>query len=359
MLEYGKAAYSGSKRTEIFKAAEDVDRFCIVFYEELPATTLDEKSFITQTSPMIELIHSLRGLLEDVNDQHPGICQLFTNFFSIVSGNQVYSEVEQEALSDLKSAADLLTSLPPTILQDIRRIGTLSTINGASGIATGQWGINTHIEFGADDENPSPPTSPDPWTVGPVPANGQSDANASESIRIRAPPYITFIVKNAMKSSWDHRFGATENRSHAAQIPDSYKRIIHTAPEVCSRPTTFLYHLMCASFGLLALSIDELQERAVKEQNFASNMADNTDEVMMSLNGGQTGNISDNLKLSMMREIIARDGWTTWTWCFSGLIRVLQYWKTLSHHIDGDVFQQKWRLSVRDCPLRTDTAIDF
>ncbi|KAJ9124320.1 hypothetical protein QFC22_001120 [Naganishia vaughanmartiniae] len=342
VLDYGKAAHGGSQQTEIFATADDVDRFCTILIEELPSVTLDEHSHVSETSPLVELLYSLIGLLADVNDHHPGICQLFTNLLGVVSGHQMYSQVEQEAISELKSATSQLPSLPPSILHDIRLIGASSTLNGVPGFPTGQWGLDKHIEFGGDDENPSPPSSPDPWTVGPVPATGPTDTG--EIFRIRAPPYITFIVKNALETSWNHNSNAGANRLQFAGIPDSHRRIVHTAPEVCSRPTTFLYHLLCASFGLLALSIDDLQERAIKEQNRAASMADNTDEVMMSLNGGQTGNISDDLKSCMMKEIIARDGWKPWTWCFSGTIRVLQYWRTLGQHIEGGVFKDKWQL---------------
>lgn len=354
VLDYGEAIYSGLKQTDVFTTAKDVDCFCAILYKEMPSITVDEKSFITETSPMVELLHSLTGLVEDVTEHHPGICHLFTNFLGVISSHQVYSEVEQEAISELKAATNNLTSIPHTILQDIRLIGTSSTINGASGLVPGSWEANMHIEFGADDETSSPPASPDPWTVGPILVNGQTDA--SEIIHIRAPPYITFLVKNALETSWKHISDGDIGQTEVAEIPDSYKRIIHTAPEVCSRPTTFLYHLICASFGLLALSIDDLQERAVKEQNHASNMSDSADEVMMSLGGGQTGNISDSLKYHMMREIVARDGWKTWMWCFSGLMRVLQYWKTLSHHSDGEVFQQKWQLPVSAFPFGSVTT---
>ncbi|KAJ9106348.1 hypothetical protein QFC21_001494 [Naganishia friedmannii] len=342
VLEYGKAAYGGSKHTDIFPSAGDVDRFCTIFYEELPSSTLDEKSFITETSPLVELLHSLIGLLADVNEQHPGICQLFTTFLSVVSGLQVYSEAEQETIYELKAATNQLSTIPQSILQDIRLIGTSSTVIGPPGLSTAQWGLDTRDEFGAGDDDPSPPTSPDPWTIGPVPVNGQT--NAAHIVHIRAPSYITLLVKDALETPWNHSLGDNTDMTRTTEIPDSYKRIVHTAPEVCSRPTTFLYHLLCSSFGLLALSLDELQKRAVKEQNRVSNMADNTDEVMMSLNGGQTGSISDNMKSCMMKEIIARDGWKTWTWCFSGIFRLLEYWKALSRQAEGDVFQQKWQL---------------
>ncbi|KAJ9109834.1 hypothetical protein QFC19_001813 [Naganishia cerealis] len=219
VLEYGKAVHEGLKKPELFTSGEDVDRFCEILYEGLPSVVLAQKSSITEGTSMVELLLSLTGMLGDVNEQHPGTCQFFTNSLSVVSERQAWSEIELEALSVFKSSADRLATIPQTILQDIHLVGTLPNVSDSLRLAEGPWA--SRVPLGADDDEPSLPSSPDPWTISPVAANGQ--VGDGEILQIRAPPYITLMVKTALETSWGHGFESQTHQGQTIDIPNSYR----------------------------------------------------------------------------------------------------------------------------------------
>lgn len=324
-------------------SGDDLERIAEIIMTDLPASmvtdapstgTTDEK----KTASLMSLLASLTDLLDDITDERPALCHLFVSLLATVPSIDSLSESDAEAVTKMETKAAAVASIHKTALQEIQLLVTPAD-------RAGDPPFNDDGGLSGNNALPSLPPSPEPWTAT---TSGQTtDGTATSITKIRAPPYITFLVQNAMDASWvsTSKHG-TSSPKVSADMPDVYRRIVHTAPEVSSRPVTFFYHLLCASFGLLVSSIDDLQARAAREEQQSTSMMDSADEVMLNLNGGQSGEMSDSLKHARMKEIIARDGWRTWIWCFGGFVEVLQYWKTLSHDSENGVFAHRWQLPV-------------
>lgn len=328
---------------------DDLERICDIIMTDLPPTMVTDAlsagtPFGRTANSLAELLDSLTGLLDDITDERPALCQVFISLLSTIPSMESLSENDRGAVTKMQARAASVTTISPAALQEIQLLAAPSDPDmkwNDSGAA-----IKTDDQRLQGEESiPSLPSSPDPWAttiLKPI-----CDSAAINISKIGAPPYITFLVQNALETSWNPTPGSRmPSLEDSSDMPDVYKRIVYTAPEVSSRPLTFIYHLVSASFGLLISSIDDLQLRAVREEQQSTSMMDSTDEVMLNLNGAQSGEMSDNLKNAKIKEIIARDGWRTWMWCFSGLIRVLQYWKAISNDLERGVFARQWQLPV-------------
>lgn len=330
-------------------SGDDLERIVEVIMTDLPPSMVtDALSAGTPdgriSTSLTDLLASLNDLLDDATEEWPAFCQLFVSLLSTIPSVESLSENDAQAVTKLQARATALPTVPKAVLQEIQFL--FAPVD--SDIKLNEAGEPFPENDGGLSNDPSVaslPPSPEPWSA--TTSRPTDDIPATNISKIGAPPYITFLVRNAMETSWGPtpEHGASSPEA-SEDMPDVYKRIVHTAPEASSRPVTFIYHLLCASFGLLVSTIDDLQLRAVREEQQSTSMMDSADEVMLNLNGGQSGEMSDNLKHAKMKEIIARDGWRTWVWCFSGLVQVLQYWKTLSHEPGNGVFAHQWQLPV-------------
>lgn len=324
-------------------SGDDLERIAEVIMPDMPLSmTTDALSAgcadgRTSTA-LSDTLASLTEMLDDVTEERPALSQLFVALLSTIPSLDSLSDSDAEAVVKMQAKAAAVTSIPQTAFREIQLLAT--SADGA-----GDPAFKNEGEAQGEQSVPTLPPSPDPWLA--TASGTAGDAAAPSSSKIGAPPYITFLVQHSIDTSRGPSLnGGVSSVDTAADVPAVYKRLVHTAPEVSSRPTTFIYHLLCASFGLLVSSMDDLQLRAVREEQQSTSMMDSVDEVMLNLNGGQSGEMSDNLKYAKMKEIIARDGWKTWFWCFSGLVQVVQYWKALGENCETGVFAHHWQLPV-------------
>lgn len=329
-------------------SGNDLESICDAIVTGLPpAMSADmlskESPAVPSSSSLAELVHILTALLPDITEDHPTLSQVFTSLLSTIPSIESLSEDDREAVALLRSKSRDMASISKAAVQELNLLASSSGVEAPRVEGLPRLQVTVHTE--GEESDPSPPVSPDPWsTAEPRPAvNGVPN----DIKRIEAPPYITFLVQDALHSLCtpiQRTQTSTENAS--SEVPVSYKRIVHAAPEVSSRPLNFIYHLLCTSFGLLAASIDDFQERAVREEQQSTSMMDSADEVMLNLNGGSSSEMSDNLKYAKIKELIARDGWKEWMWCFSGLLDVLRYWKSMRQGSSIGVFAGSWQLPV-------------
>jgi hypothetical protein len=302
-----------------------------------------ESPAVPPSNSLAELVHILTALLPDITEDHPSLSQVFTSLLSTIPSIESLSEDDREAVALLRSKSRDVASISKTALQELHLLVNPSALEApqVQGVPT----LQVIVQMEGKESDPTPPTSPDPWSI---PERGPAANGVPIDIKkIEAPPHVTFLVQDALQSLRNptHRIPpSAENATN--EVPVSFKRIVHAAPEVSSRPLNFIYHLLCASFGLLAASIDDFQERAVREEQQSTSMMDSADEVMLNLNGGSSSEMSDNLKYAKVKELIARDGWKEWMWCFSGLLDVLQYWKFMRQDSSQGVFAESWQLPV-------------
>jgi hypothetical protein len=329
-------------------SGNDLESICDAIVTGLPAAMSadmlsKESPGVPPSNSLAELVHILTALLPDITEDHPSLSKVFTSLLSTIPSIESLSEDDREAVALLRSRSRDVASISKTALQELNLLASSSGLEAPQVEGVPRLQVTVHTE--GEESDPTPPVSPDPWTlVEPRPAINGVPIDIK---KIEAPPYITFLVQDALQSLRNPTQGSPTSAENASsQVPVSYKRIVHTAPEVSSRPLNFVYHLLCASFGLLAASIDDFQERAVREEQQSTSMMDSADEVMLNLNGGSSSEMSDNLKYAKVKELIARDGWKEWMWCFSGLLDVLQYWKFMRQDSSQGVFAESWQLPV-------------
>lgn len=333
-------------------SGDDLEIICDAIVTGLPpamATDMlsKESPGLPITNSLAELLDSLTALLPDITEDRPSLSQVFTSLLSTIPSMESLSNDEREAVALLRSKSKDVSSISKTALQELSLLAVQSEQDIPRTEGVPRLHITVHTE--GQESGSTPPVSPDPWSA----AEPRSAANgpSNNNNKIQAPPHITFLVQNALESLRNPTQRIRSSAGNASiVVPVYYKRILHTAPEVSSRPSNFIYHLLCASFGLLVASIDDLQERAIREEQQSTSMMDSADEVMLNLNGGSSSEMSDNLKYAKMKEVIARDGWKEWLWCFSGLVKVLQYWKSISQDSTKGVFAETWQLPVSDTP---------
>lgn len=329
-------------------SGDDLETICDTIVTGLPPAMASdmlskENIGVPLTNSLAELLDDLTTLLPDVTEDRPSLSQVFASLLSTIPNIDSLSDIDRERVGSLCSRSRDVASFSQTVLQDLNLLsgppGLGATIMGGPP----QLRITAHTE--GEESEANPPFSPDPWSTEERKPASNGSPNSSNSIQ--APPYITFLVQDAIESLRNPIGRAKSTTGNlATEIPVSYKRIVHAAPEVSSRPLNFIYHLLCASFGLLVASIDDLQQTAILEEQQSTSIMDTADEVMLSLNGGSSGEMSDSLKFAKMKELIARDGWKEWMWCFCGLLKVLQYWKSFNQDSRKGIFANKWQFPV-------------
>ncbi|GHJ88478.1 hypothetical protein NliqN6_4880 [Naganishia liquefaciens] len=326
-------------------SGDDLEALCNTFSTGLPITLTSDLPWkectdAPSTNSIAELIDHLDLLLPDVTEDRPALSQVFTSLLSTMPSVDQLSKDDRAGLASLRLKSLNVASFSKTALQELNLLAEFSGTEAPPVDGPPQLYITVQTEGEQSDLNP--PTSPEPWSA--EQRRSASKALPKNTSRIQAPPYITFMIQDAMESA---RIANQRDRStiedSSTGIPPSYKRIIHTAPEISSRPLNFVYHLLSASFGLLVASIDDLQERAILEERQSTSMMDTEDEVLLNLDGGTSGDMSDNLKFAKVKELIARDGWKEWLWCFNGLLEVLHYWKLLVENSAKGVFVNSWQ----------------
>lgn len=329
-------------------SGDDLETICNTIVTGLePATATDmlskDNTGVPLANSLAELLDGLTTLLPDVTEDRPSLSQVFTSLLSTIPNIDSLSDIDRERVASLRSRSRDVTSFSKTVLQELNLLSGLPDLEATIIKGPPQLRVTVYTEGEESDSNP--PSSPDPWSTEERKSASNGSPNSSHSIQ--APLYITFLVKDAIESLRNPTGRAKSTAGNSAtEIPVSYKRIVHAAPEVSSRPLNFIYHLLCASFGLLVASIDDLQETAILEEQQSTSMMDTADEVMLNLNGGSSGEMSDSLKFAKMKELIARDGWKEWMWCFCGLLKVLQYWKSLNQDSNKGIFANDWQFPV-------------